>query len=139
MRQQPRPPPRKLYQRNTILSTVIFSLIVLGVGISAYRDVSQPEAWAYWKDQYLSPSLTSSLVAKADIDGSGKPSIIVGTNEEYLVNTGDEGPINAGNVTSTSLGAVGETGVLSFANGRVYAIKPTGGTMSCAAGLPKRH
>jgi hypothetical protein len=71
--------------------------------------------------------------AIADID-SGKPSIIVGSNEEYLVNTGDEGAINAGNLTSSSLGAVGATGVLSFANGRVYAIKPTGGTMTCAAG-----
>ena len=39
--------------------------------------------------------------AVADIDGSGKPSIIVGSNEEYLVNTGDEGGINAGNLTST--------------------------------------
>ncbi len=72
--------------------------------------------------------------AVADIDGSGKPSIIVGTNEEYLVNTGDEGGINAGNLTSTSLGLVGQTGVLSFANGRVYAIKSTGGTMTCSGG-----
>lgn len=70
-RPQPRPP-RKVFQRIPILSTVIFSLIVLGVGIRAYRDVSQPEAWAYWKDQYFSPSLTSSLVAKADFDGSGR-------------------------------------------------------------------
>jgi hypothetical protein len=72
--------------------------------------------------------------AIANIDGSRKPSIVVGTNEEYLANTGDEGPINAGNLTSTSLGAVGATGVLNFANGRVYAIKPTGGTMTCSAG-----
>jgi hypothetical protein len=69
---QPHLPPRKLSQRNTILSTIVFLLIVLGAGIRAYRDVSRPEAWAYWKDQYLSPSLTSSLVAKADIDGSGR-------------------------------------------------------------------
>ena len=72
--------------------------------------------------------------AVADINGSGRPSIIVGSNEEYLVNTGDEGPINAGNLTSTSLGALGATGLLNFANGRVYAIKPTGGTMTCSAG-----
>jgi hypothetical protein len=71
--------------------------------------------------------------AIADIDGS-KPSIIVGSNEEYLANTGDEGAINAGNLTSSSLGALGATGLLSFANGRVYAIKPTGGAMSCAGG-----
>ena len=56
----------------SMLSTVLFSLIVLGVGIRAYRDMSRPEAWAYWKDQYFSPSLTSSLIAKADLDGSGR-------------------------------------------------------------------
>ncbi|HUE25274.1 MAG TPA: hypothetical protein VMP89_00755 [Solirubrobacteraceae bacterium] len=72
--------------------------------------------------------------AIADINGSGKPSIIVGSNEEYLANTGDEGAINAGNLTSTSLGALGATGLLNFANGRVYAIKSTGGAMTCAAG-----
>jgi hypothetical protein len=72
--------------------------------------------------------------AVADINGSGKPSIIVGSNEEYGVNTGDEGGINAGDFTSASLSAVGQTGVLSFANGRVYAIKPTGGRLDCSAG-----
>jgi hypothetical protein len=71
--QTPRPhPPRKVFRRNSMLSTAIFSLIILGVGIRAYRDVSQPEAWAYWKDQYFSPSLTSSLVAKADLDGTSR-------------------------------------------------------------------
>jgi hypothetical protein len=70
----------------------------------------------------------------AAIDGSKKLSIIVGTNEEYLAGTGDEGPINAGDVTSASLGVVGKTGVLSFANGRVYAIKPSGGTITCSGG-----
>src|SRR5947209_4750418 len=70
--------------------------------------------------------------AIAEIDG--KPTIVVGSNEEYLANTGDEGGMNAGNLTSTSLGAVGATGVLSFANGRLYAIKSSGGTMSCSGG-----
>jgi hypothetical protein len=72
--------------------------------------------------------------AVADIDGSGKPSIIVGSNEEYAVNTGDEGAINAGELTSASLGVVGETGVLGFANGRLYAIKASGGRMACTDG-----
>jgi hypothetical protein len=72
--------------------------------------------------------------AVADLAGSGKPSIIVGTNEEYAVNTGDEGPINAGSLTSASLGALGQTGLLNFANGRVYVIKPTGGQMTCSGG-----
>lgn len=29
------------------------------------------EAWAYWKDQYISPSLTSSQIADVDIAGTG--------------------------------------------------------------------
>jgi len=43
-----------------------------GLGIRAYRDLSRPEAWAYWKDLYLSPSMTSSLIAAADPDRSGR-------------------------------------------------------------------
>ncbi len=64
----------------------------------------------------------------------GKPEIILGSNEEYAVNTGDEGPINAGDFTSASVGAVGATGTLQFGNGRLYAIKATGGSMTCAGG-----
>jgi hypothetical protein len=52
-------------------STLIFILLISGLGIRAYRDLSRPEAWAYWKDQYFSPSLTASPIAKADLDGSG--------------------------------------------------------------------
>ncbi len=48
-----------------------------------------------------------------------------GTNEEYLTNQGDEGGINASDLTTASLGVLGETGLLNFANGRVYAIKST--------------
>jgi hypothetical protein len=75
----PSQPPRRVYLRSPILSTLIFSLIVLGVGIRAYRDLSRPEAWAYWKDQYFSPSLTSSLIPKADFDGSprGRPALAI--------------------------------------------------------------
>ena len=54
-------PPRR---RRHFWSVAIFILLVSGVGIRAYRDLSQPEAWDYWKDQYVSPSLTSSLIAK---------------------------------------------------------------------------
>jgi hypothetical protein len=76
--------------------------------------------------------------AVADLDGPGKPpSIVVGTNEEYLTSKGDEGAINASDTTTASLGVVGATGLLTFANGRVYAIKSTGCSgepSSCATG-----
>jgi hypothetical protein len=49
----------------------IFVLVLLGVSIRAYRDLSRPEAWDYWKETYLSPSMTSSVIANVDIDGSG--------------------------------------------------------------------
>ena len=71
--------------------------------------------------------------AVAYLDGPGKPpSIIVGSNEEYLTNTGNEGPINASNVTTTSLGVLGR--VLKFANGRVYAIKASGASSDPSSG-----
>jgi hypothetical protein len=75
----PNPPHVAVRDRRHLLSVAIFSLIVLGVGIRAYRDLSRPEAWAYWKELYLQPSLASSLVAKADIGGRGhgRPALAV--------------------------------------------------------------
>ena len=68
---QPSPaqPPR--YKRH-FWSIAIFILLVSGVCIRAYRDLSQPEAWHYWKDQYVSPSLTFSLIDKVDLNGAGQ-------------------------------------------------------------------
>ncbi len=65
--------------RRLIVSVVVFLILVSGVGIRAYKDLSRPEAWAYWKDQYFSPSLTSSLIASADPAGSGtgRPALMV--------------------------------------------------------------
>ena len=57
--------------RNRLGSVVIFALLMLSVSISAFQDLSRPEAWAYWKDQYVSPSLAASLIGRADFDGSG--------------------------------------------------------------------
>src|SRR5581483_1685065 len=37
-------------------------------------------------------------------------------------------------ISDATLGLIGSTGILSFANGRAYAIRPTGGAMSCASG-----
>ena len=56
--------------RPSFWSVAIFVLVASGVGIRAYRDLSRPDAWDYWKDQYISPSLTASLVAKAYLGNS---------------------------------------------------------------------
>jgi len=78
------PPPRQAIERppaRTFLwaggrrsywSVIIFVLLISGVGIRAYRDLSRPDSWAYWKDQYVSPSLSSSLIASTGLDGSGR-------------------------------------------------------------------
>jgi hypothetical protein len=65
--------------------------------------------------------------AVAYLDGpSNPPSIIVGTNEEYIAKAGNEGEINASGVSSSSVSALGISGVLKFGNSRVYAIKAGG-------------
>lgn len=47
-------------------------LLVSSVGIQAYRDLSRPDAWDYWKDQHVSPSLTSSMIPKLELDGAAR-------------------------------------------------------------------
>jgi len=66
-------------RRRPIWSVVLFALLIAGFGIRAYSDLSRPEAWAYWKESYLSPSMTSSLIAKVDLDGSarGRPALAI--------------------------------------------------------------
>jgi hypothetical protein len=65
--------------RRGVWSVVIFVLLMSGVAIRAYRDLSRPDAWAYWKDQYVSPSLTATLVPKLDLDptGQARPALAV--------------------------------------------------------------
>jgi hypothetical protein len=59
-------------RRRPVWSAVFFALLVLGIGIRAYRDLSRPEAWTYWKESYFSPSMTSSAVAKIDLDAGAR-------------------------------------------------------------------
>jgi hypothetical protein len=58
--------------RRGIWSVLIFVLLMSSVGIRAYRDLSRPESWAYWKDQYFTPSLTSTLIPRVDLDGAAQ-------------------------------------------------------------------
>ena len=80
------PPPRRRpisaagNRRRLLVGCSSLLLMVLGFGIRAYRDLSRPEAWAYWKELYFSPSMTSPLIANADLDGSGRgrPALAIG-------------------------------------------------------------
>ena len=67
-------------------SVVIFLLLMSSVAIRAYRDLSQPEAWAYWKDQFVSPSLSSTPFG--DAGGSDR-------SRRGLVISGEIGPAAA--------------------------------------------
>jgi hypothetical protein len=66
-------------RRRPIWSVLIFVLLISSVGIRAYKDLSRPEAWAFWKESYFSPSMTSSPIAKADLAGSarGRPALAI--------------------------------------------------------------
>jgi len=47
--------------RRSIWSVAIFVILISTIAIRAYRDLSQPEAWDYWKESWLAPSMTSPL------------------------------------------------------------------------------
>jgi hypothetical protein len=57
------------FLRRHLMSVVIFALLSSGVLIQAWRDLSRPDAWDYWKDLYSTPSLSSSAVDNVDLDG----------------------------------------------------------------------
>lgn len=59
-------------RRRPIWSVIFFAVLALSIGIRAYRDLSRPEAWVYWKESYFAPTMTSSAVAKLDLDGRGR-------------------------------------------------------------------
>jgi hypothetical protein len=76
---QPPPPAPAIRSRRPIWSIIIFVLLISSVGIRAYRDMSRPEAWAYWKDQYFSPSTASALIAEVHLHGPdhGRPALAI--------------------------------------------------------------
>jgi len=72
--------------------------------------------------------------AVGDVSGDARPEIVVGTNEEYRVDEGNEGPWNVAPSSAPSLSLLGPLDLLDFANGRVYAISPDGDPDEPAAG-----
>ncbi|AUC99317.1 hypothetical protein CWS35_02550 [Bradyrhizobium sp. SK17] len=74
--QPPAPPqgtmasPRGTF-RFSLPSIIIFVLLLSSVAIQAYRDLSRPGAWDFWRETYIAASMTSTVIPDVDIDGSG--------------------------------------------------------------------
>ena len=65
------------FLRRNLMSVVIFALLSAGVFIQAYRDLSRPDAFDYWKDLYATPSMTSSLVNDVEFDGRRRTALVL--------------------------------------------------------------
>ena len=76
------PPPRSGNARRPLWSVIIFVILLAGVGVRAFKDVSRPEAWAYWTELHGSPILASSRIAAADLPGAarGRPALAISGN-----------------------------------------------------------
>lgn len=64
--QLPVPAGRRSRARGMLASVVFACLLLAGVLIPAYRDISSPGVWSYWKEFFGSPSMTASVVSMAD-------------------------------------------------------------------------
>jgi hypothetical protein len=71
--------------------------------------------------------------AVGDIDGDGKPEIVIGSNEEYLAS--EDGGVNSAALNSAAVSGVAISGLLKQGNGRVYAFHHDGKPV---AGWPKK-
>jgi hypothetical protein len=65
-------PPHAGKRRRPTWSLAFFAIVIASVGVPAYRDLSRPEAWVYWKEAYFSPTMTSSIAARIDLDDRGR-------------------------------------------------------------------
>jgi len=92
-------------KRRPTWSAIFFCLVILSVGIRAYRDLSRPEAWDYWKESFFSPSMTSSMIEKSDLDG--RPALAIrGTigvaSASWLRDRIDQAHLSAGDLVLVS-------------------------------------
>ncbi len=94
--------------------------------VSAVDPTTNAITWSDAGADQLNQGAIVDTPAVGDISGDSRPEIIVGTNEEYSVNNGTEGAFNASTDTQAALNLLSPAGILSFANGRIYAIKPDG-------------
>jgi len=57
---------RRWLGRSSLVSVIFAGLLLAGVLIPAYQDISSPGVWSYWKDFFGSPSMTASVVSMTD-------------------------------------------------------------------------
>lgn len=65
------------FLRRHLMSVGVFVLLVSGVVIQAWRDLSRPDAWDYWKDLYSTPSMTSSVSSNVELDGRRRNALVL--------------------------------------------------------------
>lgn len=63
--------------RRHMMSVIMFALLSAGVLIQAYRDLSRPDAWDYWRDLYSNPSMTSSVADNVELDGQRRTALVL--------------------------------------------------------------
>lgn len=63
--------------RRHLMSVAIFALLSAGVLIQAWRDLSRPDAFDYWKDLYSTPSMTSQTVDNVELDGRRRTALVL--------------------------------------------------------------
>ena len=86
------------------------------------------DADALGDDEPLNQGAIIDTPGVADITGDERPEVLIGTNEEYLVEEsgGKDGKFNAGVSTTTSINLLAPSGLVDLAHGRLYALKPEG-------------
>ncbi len=100
-------------------------------------DSIDPDTHAVTFNSDAGPELNQGAIvntpAIANIAGAedSPPEVVLGTNEEYRVNAGNEGEFNASPVNAASINALQQAGQaadldLADANGRVYAVHADG-------------
>jgi hypothetical protein len=113
----PEPPARPAKQPQpaarhglSFMSVAIFLLLVSGVLIQAYRDLSEPGAWDYWSDRYFSPSMTSSVADNVELGGRRYQALVLrgkigAASASWFRERLDEAKLKAGDaVVISSLG-----------------------------------
>jgi len=59
-------PRQRRWHSSTLASVIFAGLLLAGVLIPAYQELSSPGGWSYWKEFFGSSSMTSSVVTMTD-------------------------------------------------------------------------